>query len=285
MPNGIVDVPVPKNEPVLGYAPGSTERAELADALESMSRRRIEIKPVIGGRSVRTGHTAKSVEPHDHAHILATWHKAGRREVTRAIAAARDAHPAWSRLPWESRAAIFLKAADLLAGPWRMTLNAATMLGQSKTCHQAEIDAACELIDFFRFNVRFIREIYARQPASAPGTWNTMEYRALEGFVFAVTPFNFTSIAGNLPTAPALMGNTVLWKPASSAVYAAWFVMELLKEAGLPPGVINFLPGSAGEIGDPVLASEDLAGIHFTGSTAVFQGMWRTVGANIARYK
>ena len=285
MPNGIVQVPVPINDPVLGYAPGSRERAELADVLQSMSRRVIEITPVIGGRAVRTGDTARSVKPHDHKHVLATWHKAGRREVTRAIAAARGAHTAWSRMPWESRAAIFLKAADLLAGPWRMKLNAATMLGQSKTCHQAEIDAACELIDFFRFNVHYMREIYAKQPASAPGMWNTMEYRALEGFVFAVTPFNFTSIAGNLPTAPALMGNTVLWKPASSAVYSAWHVMELLREAGLPDGVINFVPGSAGEIGDPVLASEELAGIHFTGSTAVFQGMWRTVGANIARYQ
>jgi 1-pyrroline-5-carboxylate dehydrogenase len=285
MPNGIVAVPNPINEPVLGYAPQSPERAKLAAALSTMSRRTIEITPVIGGRRVRTGNTAKSVMPHDHKHALATWHKAGAREVKRAIAAAREAHPAWSRMPWESRAAIFLKAADLLAGPWRMKFNAATMLGQSKTCHQAEIDAACELIDFFRFNVHYMREIYANQPASSPGMWNMLEYRALEGFVFAVTPFNFTSIAGNLPTAPALMGNTVVWKPASSAVYSAWFIMELLEEAGLPPGVINFVPGSAGDVGDPVLASEELAGVHFTGSTAVFQGMWRTIGANISRYK
>jgi 1-pyrroline-5-carboxylate dehydrogenase len=285
MANGIVDVPVPKNEPVLGFVPGSPERAQLQSALEAMSRKTIEIAPVIGGRRVRTGNVAKSVMPHDHAHVLATWHKAGSREIARAIAAAREAHRDWSRMPWESRAAIFLKAADLLAGPWRMKLNAATMLGQSKTCHQAEIDAACELIDFFRFNVHYMREIYTKQPASAPGMWNTMEYRALEGFVFAVTPFNFTSIAGNLPTAPALMGNTVVWKPASSAVYSAWAVMELLEEAGLPPGVVNFVPGSAGEVGDPVLASDELAGIHFTGSTSVFQGMWRTIGENIARYK
>jgi 1-pyrroline-5-carboxylate dehydrogenase len=285
MPNGIVDIPVPINEPILGYAPQSPERAQLADMLAAMSRRTIEIAPVIGGRRVRTGNMAKSVMPHDHKHVLAIWHKAGAREVKRAIAAAREAHPAWSRMPWESRAAIFLKAADLLAGPWRMRINAATMLGQSKTCHQAEIDAACEMIDFFRFNVRYMREIYANQPASAPGMWNTMEYRALEGFVFAVTPFNFTSIAGNLPTAPALMGNTVVWKPASSAVYSAGLVMELLEEAGLPPGVINFVPGSAGDVGDPVLASEELAGVHFTGSTAVFQQMWRTIGANISRYK
>jgi len=285
MPNGVLNVPIPLNEPVLGFAPQSPERARLVDALESMSRRTVEIAPVIGGRRVRTGDTATSVKPHDHKHVLATWHKAGGREVKRAIASAREAHPAWSRMPWEARAAIFLKAADLLAGPWRMTLNAATMLGQSKTCHQAEIDAACELIDFFRFNVHYMREIYAKQPASSPGMWNTMEYRPLEGFVFAVTPFNFTSIAGNLPTAPALMGNTVVWKPASSAVYAAWFVMQLLEEAGLPPGVVNFVPGSGGAVGDPVLDSEELAGIHFTGSTAVFQEMWRTVGTNIARYK
>jgi 1-pyrroline-5-carboxylate dehydrogenase len=285
MANGIVDVPVPKNEPVLGFAPGSPERAQLQAALEAMSRKTIEIAPVIGGRRVRTGNVAKSVKPHDHAHVLATWHKAGGREVARAIAAAREAQRDWSRMPWEARAAIFLKAADLLAGPWRMRVNAATMLGQSKTCHQAEIDAACELIDFFRFNVHYMREIYAKQPQSAPGMWNLMEYRALEGFVFAVTPFNFTSIAGNLPTAPALMGNTVVWKPASSAVYSAWAVMELLEEAGLPPGVVNFVPGSAGEVGDPVLASDELAGIHFTGSTSVFQGMWRTIGENIARYK
>jgi 1-pyrroline-5-carboxylate dehydrogenase len=285
MPNGIVQVPVPVNDPVLGYAPGSRERAELTGALESMSRRTVEITPVIGGRRVKTGNTANAVKPHDHKHVLATWHKAGRREVARAIAAARDAHTPWSRMPWESRAAIFLKAADLLAGPWRMRLNAATMLGQSKTCHQAEIDAACELIDFFRFNVHYMQEIYAKQPASSPGMWNSMEYRALEGFVFAVTPFNFTSIAGNLPSAPALMGNTVVWKPASSAVYSAWHIMELLREAGLPDGVINFVPGSAHEIGDPVLESEELAGIHFTGSTAVFQGMWRSVAANIGRYK
>ena len=285
MPNGIVDIPVPKNEPVLGYAPHSPERAQLAEALAAMSGRTIEIAPVIGGRRVRTGNTAKAVKPHDHRHVLATWHKAGAKEVARAIAAAREAQPAWSRMPWESRAAIFLKAAELLAGPWRMKLNAATILGQSKTCHQAEIDAACELTDFFRFNAHYMREIYAKQPASAPGMWNTMEYRALEGFVFAVTPFNFTAIAGNLPAAPALMGNTVVWKPASSAVYSAWFVMELFEEAGLPPGVINFVPGSAAEIGDPALASPELAGIHFTGSTTVFQGMWRTIGENIAGYR
>ena len=285
MPNGILEVPYPINERVLGYEPGSPERAELSRALEEMRRRRIEITPVIGGRRIKTRKTARAVMPHEHAHVLAEWHKAGAPEVERAIRAARDAHRDWSRMPWASRAAIFLKAAELLAGPWRMKVNAATMLGQSKTCHQAEIDSACELIDFFRFNVHYMREIYAQQPRSGPGMWNTMEYRPLEGFVFAVTPFNFTSIAGNLPTAPALMGNTVVWKPASSSVYSGWFLMELLEEAGLPPGVINFLPGSAGEIGDPALASEELAGVHFTGSTAVFQSMWRTVGENLGRYR
>src|SRR5262245_49427657 len=285
MANGIVRVPVPRNEPVLGFAPGSPERTALQAACASMSKREIEIAPVVGGRRVRTGKTERAVMPHEHAHVLATWHKAGAREVERAIAAARDAWQDWSRMPWESRAAIFLKAADLLAGPWRHKLNAATMLGQSKTCHQAEIDAACELIDFFRFNVRFMQEIYEGQPSSPPGQWNRLEYRPLEGFVFAVTPFNFTSIAGNLPTAPALMGNTVVWKPASSAVYSAWHIVELLEAAGLPPGVINFVPGAAAEVGDPALASHELAGIHFTGSTAVFHGMWQTVGQNLSRYR
>ncbi|HEX6850417.1 MAG TPA: L-glutamate gamma-semialdehyde dehydrogenase [Candidatus Polarisedimenticolaceae bacterium] len=283
--NGIVHVPVPRNEPVLGYVPGSPERRALKAEAARLAAREIEIAPVIGGRRVRTGAIAKSVMPHDHGHVLATWHKAGRKEVERAVAAARAAFPAWSRMPWDQRAAIFLKAADLLAGPWRPKLNAATMLGQSKTCHQAEIDAACELIDFFRFNVHYMQQIYGEQPSSVPGMWNTLEYRPLEGFVFAVTPFNFTSIAGNLPTAPAMLGNCVLWKPASSAVYSAHFILELLEEAGLPPGVINFLPGSAGEVGDPALASPELAGIHFTGSTSVFQAMWETVGGNIRRYR
>ncbi len=284
MANGIFRTPTPVNEPVLGYAPGTPERAELRATLDAMSRTVVEITPRIGGRRVRTGKIAEATMPHDHRHVLARWHRAGGREVARAIEAARAAHATWSRLPWEERASVFLKAADLLAGPWRQKLNAATMLGQSKTCHQAEIDSACELTDFFRFNVRYMEQIYREQPDSAPGMWNRMEYRPLEGFVFAVTPFNFTSIGGNLPTAPALMGNTVLWKPASSAVYSAHFIMELLEEAGLPPGVINVLPGSAGDVGDPALASPELAGIHFTGSTAVFQSMWETVGRNIRKY-
>ncbi len=223
--------------------------------------------------------------PHRHTHTLATWHQAGAAEVERAIDASLTAHPAWSRMAWEDRAAIFLRAADLLAGPWRMRLNAATMLGQSKTAYQAEIDSACELIDFWRFNAHYMEHIYREQPWSAPGSWNRLEHRPLEGFVFAVTPFNFTSIAGNLPTAPALMGNTVVWKPASTAIYSAHVIMDVLEAAGLPPGVINMVPGPGATIGDPVLASPHLAGIHFTGSTGTFQAMWETVGRNIRRYR
>jgi 1-pyrroline-5-carboxylate dehydrogenase len=285
MSNGIFSVPVPRNEPILAYTPGSQERKTLRAQLDRMAGEVIEITPRIGGRRVTTGRTADAVMPHDHRHVLAVWHKAGASEVQRAIDAAGAAHREWSRLPWQDRAAIFLKAADLLAGPYRMILNAATMLGQSKTAHQAEIDAACELIDFWRFNVAWAEEIYRQQPLSSPGTWNRLEHRALEGFVFAVTPFNFTSIGGNLPTAPAILGNTVVWKPASSALYSAHFIMEVLEAAGLPPGVINLVPGAGAEVGDPVLASPALAGIHFTGSTATFQGMWETVGRNIRRYR
>ena len=221
--------------------------------------------------------------PHDKDHVLAQVHKGTATHVDKAIKAAAEAWEDWHRTPWEDRAAVLLRAAELLTGPWRATLNAATMLGQSKTAHQAEIDAACELADFFRFNVQFMLRIYEEQPNSAPGTWNRMEYRPLEGFVFAVTPFNFTAIAGNLPTSAALMGNTVVWKPASTAAYSAHFLMQLYEEAGLPPGVINLVYGSGSEIGDPVLASPDLAGVHFTGSTPVFQSMWKTIGANIAQ--
>jgi len=285
MSNGIFSVPVPRNEPVLAYTPGSPERKALRAELDRMAGEVIEIAPRIGGRRVTTGRTADAVMPHDHRHVLAVWYKAGASEVQRAIDAAGAAHREWSRLPWQERAAIFLRAADLLAGPYRMILNAATMLGQSKTAHQAEIDAACELIDFWRFNVAWAEEIYRQQPLSSPGAWNRLEHRALEGFVFAVTPFNFTSIGGNLPTAPAILGNTVVWKPASSALYSAHFIMEVLEAAGLPPGVINMVPGAGAEVGDPVLASPALAGIHFTGSTATFQGMWETVGRNIRRYR
>jgi 1-pyrroline-5-carboxylate dehydrogenase len=283
--HGIFRVPDPHNEPVLGYEPGSPERDELRRRLEELSAQRLEIPLVIGGENVQTGDTYEAVMPHNRSHVLADVHKGGAAEVERAIGAAADAWEDWSRTPWEDRAAVFLRAAELLAGPWRQTLNAATMLGQSKTAHQAEIDAACELIDFWRFNVQYMTRIYEEQPISSPGVWNRLEYRPLEGFVFAVTPFNFTSIAGNLPTSVALMGNTVVWKPASTAAVSAHFLMQLFEEAGLPPGVINLVYGSGGAVGDPALASEHLAGIHFTGSTPVFQGMWQTVGENIARYR
>jgi 1-pyrroline-5-carboxylate dehydrogenase len=284
MSSAIVSTPVPRNEPIGDYLPGSPEKRELKEALRRLAGEQIEIPLWIGGRPVQTGRLGDCRMPHDHRHLLGRYHKAGAKEVRAAIKAALRARRDWAATPWEARAAILLKAADLLAGRWRATLNAATMLGQSKTVYQAEIDAACELTDFFRFNVHFARQILAEQPDSAPGCWNLIEQRPLDGFVFAVTPFNFTSIAGNLPTAPALMGNTVVWKPASSAVYSAHFIMEILREAGLPDGVINMVPGSGSEVGDPVLASPDLAGIHFTGSTAVFQRMWGTIGANIQGY-
>ncbi|MDX6548606.1 MAG: 1-pyrroline-5-carboxylate dehydrogenase [Gaiellales bacterium] len=284
MSNGIFKLPPAFNEPIRDYAPGSPERASLKVRLAELSGQQIEIPMVIGGKEVRTGNTATSVKPHDHDHVLAEYHKGGADEVAQAISAAGEAHREWSRTPWEERAAVFLRAAELLAGPWRDTINAATMLGQSKTVYQAEIDAACELADFWRFNPHYMRRIMEEQPNSGPGVWNRLEYRALEGFVFAVSPFNFTAIAGNLSTAPAMMGNTVVLKPASTAVYSTYFVIKLLEAAGLPPGVINLVLGSGAEIGDAALASPELAGIHFTGSTAVFHSMWRTVGDNIDRY-
>jgi 1-pyrroline-5-carboxylate dehydrogenase len=277
--------PEPRNEPVKDYAPGSPERAELQQRLRELERDRIEIPLVIGGNDVETGETFEAVMPHRKDHVLADVHSGGPAEVEQAIAAAREARHDWARLPWEERAAVFLRAAELLSGPWRATLNAATMLGQSKTAHQAEIDAACELTDFWRFNVEFMTRIYKEQPISAPGTWNRMEYRPLEGFVFAVTPFNFTAISGNLPATPALMGNTVVWKPASTAAFSAYFIMRLLQEAGLPDGVINLVYGPGATIGDTALASPELAGIHFTGSTGVFNAMWKRVGSNIANYR
>jgi 1-pyrroline-5-carboxylate dehydrogenase len=277
--------PEPRNEPVNDYAPGSPERAELQQRLRELERERIEIPLVIGGKDVTTQETFEAVEPHRKSHVLADVHAGGPAEVEQAIAAAREARHDWARLPWEERAAVFLRAAELLAGPWRATLNAATMLGQSKTAHQAEIDAACELTDFFRFNVEFMTRIYKEQPNSAPGTWNRLEYRPLEGFIFAVTPFNFTAISGNLPSAPALMGNTVVWKPASTAAFSAYFVMRLFQEAGLPDGVINLVYGPGATIGDAALASPELAGIHFTGSTTVFNSMWKTVGSNVGDYR
>ncbi|GJM44289.1 MAG: 1-pyrroline-5-carboxylate dehydrogenase [Gemmatimonadota bacterium] len=284
MSNGLFRTMMPENEPVLGYAPGSPERPALKSAIRRVGSKTIEIPLVIGGRRVKTGKLAECRSPHDHEHLLGRYHKAGKKEVQAAVDAAAKAWPEWSRMDWQDRAAIFLRAADLLAGPYRQILNAATMLGQSKTAHQAEIDAACELIDFWRYNVRYLQDIYADQPGSQEGLWNRLEYRPLEGFVFAVTPFNFTSIAGNLPTAPALCGNTVLWKPASSAVFSAHYIMEILKEAGLPPGVINFVPGSGSEVGDPAMDHPALSGIHFTGSTEVFHGVWKKIGVNIERY-
>jgi 1-pyrroline-5-carboxylate dehydrogenase len=277
--------PPPSNEPIRDYAPGSPERASLQRRLEQMRGERIEIPLVIGGKDVSTGTTRPAVMPHDREHVLADVYQGTAEHVQQAINAAAGAWRDWSRWPWEERAGVFLRAAELLSGPWRDTLNAATMLGQSKTAHQAEIDAACEAIDFFRFNVDFMTRVYAEQPISSQGVWNRLEYRPLEGFVFAVSPFNFTAIAANLTSSPALMGNAVVWKPASTAMLSAYYLMRLFQEAGLPDGVINLVYGSGAEIGDAALASPHLAGIHFTGSTPVFNGMWHTVGANMDRYR
>jgi 1-pyrroline-5-carboxylate dehydrogenase len=282
--NGTRRVPPPVNEPVKTYAPGTPERAAVKNRLTEMASERIEIPIIIGGKEFRTGETATSVMPHNHRHVLADYHKASASNVRAAIDAARHARREWANWAWEDRAAVFLRAAELLATTWRSTANASTMLGQSKTVFQAEIDAACELIDFWRFNPAYAQELYAEQPLSTAAMWNQLDYRPLEGFVYAVTPFNFTSIGGNLPTAPALMGNTVIWKPASSAMLSAYYLMRLLEAAGLPPGVINFVPGDAAEVSNVVLGHRDLAGVHFTGSTAVFNSMWRTIGANMAQY-
>jgi len=282
---GIFRPPKPVNEPVKDYAPGSPEREELRRRLDQMQGERIEAPLVIGGEDVTTGDTAEVVMPHRKSHVLADVHQGGPKEVDRAIKAAAEAWEDWSRIAWEERAAIFLRAAELLAGPWRSTLNASTMLGQSKTAHQAEIDAACELVDFYRFNVQFMTRIYEEQPVSSQGVWNRLEYRPLEGFVFAVSPFNFTAIGGNLPASAALMGNTVVWKPAGTASYSAHFLMRLLQEAGLPPGVINLVYGRGATIGDAALASPNLAGVHFTGSTEVFNSMWNTIGSNVGNYR
>jgi 1-pyrroline-5-carboxylate dehydrogenase len=277
--------PAPTNEPINDYAPGSPRRASLQVRVEQMRGERADVPMVIGGKDVRTGDTKPAVMPHDKEHVLADVHQGTAEHVEQAVAAAAKAWDDWSRWPWEERAAVFLRAAELLAGPWRDTLNAATMLGQSKTSHQAEIDAACESIDFLRFNVEFMTRIYAEQPISSQGVWNRMEYRPLEGFVFAVTPFNFTAIAANLTSSPALMGNTVVWKPAGTAMLSAYYVMRLFQEAGLPDGVINLVYGPGATIGDAALGSKHLAGIHFTGSTPVFNGMWRTVGEHMSSYR
>jgi 1-pyrroline-5-carboxylate dehydrogenase len=282
---GVRRVPEPINEPTRSYAPGSPERAELKARLKSMAAERIEIPLVIGGKEIRTGATEKTVMPHDHQHVLAEYHKASPEHVHQAIVAAAEARREWSAWPWEDRAAVVLRAAELLATSWRPTINAATMLGQSKTAFQSEIDAASEMIDFWRFNTYFAQELYCEQPVSSPGMWNMMEYRALEGFVYAITPFNFTAIGGNLTTAPALMGNTIIWKPASSAMLSSYYTLKVLEAAGLPPGVINFLPGDAQEITRLLLESPELAGVHFTGSTSVFNSMWKKVGENVGRYR
>jgi len=285
MLNAFFQIPQPYNEPPLDYAPGSPEREALKNKLVELKSRQIEIPLIIGGKEIKNGETAELRAPHNHDLNLGVYQKADKKEVQMAIEAALEARQDWAAMPWDQRLSIFLKAADLLCGPWRTTLNAATILGQSKTCHQSEIEAIAELSDFWRFNPFYMTQLMKDQPHSPKGTWNRVEYRPLEGFVLAVTPFNFTAIAGNLPTAPAMVGNVVLWKPASSAVYSAYFLMKLLEEAGLPPGVINFVPGSGRQVGPAAMTSPDLAGIHFTGSTRTFQNMWKTVADNIHKAK
>ena len=279
------NIPKPINEPIRNYDPGSPEKASLKEKLAELSQKEIEIPLIIGGKEIRTGDTSKCVMPHNHGHVLATFHQASEKEVYQAIDSAQAAWKQWSTTPFNERAAIFLKMAELLTGPYRDIINAATMLNMSKNAFQAEVDAACELIDFWNFNCWFAQELYSHQPMYSPEpTKNSMEHRSLEGFVFAVTPFNFTSIAANLPSAPALMGNVAVWKPASSAVYPAYFLMQLFKEAGLPDGVINFIPGRGSVVGPLVMDHPNLAGVHFTGSTSVFQHMWEHIGGNIKQY-
>jgi len=285
MHNAIATPPPAVNEPVRDYAPGSPERASLRRTLLAMRDEQVEILPVINGQRVETGRPQTIHPPHELSRTLGTFHKARPEDVQRAIDGAVEARHDWSRMAWTDRAAIFLKAAELLAGPFRDRMNAATMLGQSKNAYQAEIDAACEMIDFFRFNVQFLREMYEEQPISSPGLWNRTEYRPLEGFVFAVSPFNFTSIAANLAAAPAMLGNTVVWKPGPTQTYSAQVIVDLFEAAGLPPGVIQFLPGDGADVGDPVLASEHLAGLHFTGSSTTFNHLWKTIGNNLGTYR
>ena len=285
MPKGRYIIPEPKNEPVYSYAPGTPERQLLTDALKEARESEADIPMYIGGELVKTGKKIKMSPPHDHQHVLGYFHEGNQAHVKKAIQAAQEAKPAWAALPWEQRASIFLKAADLIAGPYRYKMNAATMLAQSKNPFQSEIDAVCEFIDFLRFNARFMEQIYEDQPISAPGIWNRVEYRPLEGFVFAITPFNFTSIAGNLPASPAMMGNTVIWKPNYTQVYSAALIMEIFKEAGLPDGVINLVYVDGPEAGDVIFNHPDFAGLHFTGSTGVFRHLWKTIGENIGNYR
>jgi 1-pyrroline-5-carboxylate dehydrogenase len=284
--DAVTNVPAPVNEPVKGYAPGSPERTALESKLKELGGERVDLTMTIGGEQRRGGgEPLDAVEPHNHRHVIGRMHNAVGDDIAAAIDAARRAAPGWQALSFDDRAAIFLRAAELLAGPWRQTINAATMLGQSKSPLQAEIDAACELIDFWRFNVHYARQLLTEQPVSSPGVWNRLEYRPLEGFVTAITPFNFTSIAANLPTAPALMGNVVIWKPSPTQGFSAHFLMRLLEEAGLPPGVINLVTGDGKALSEVALTHPELAGIHFTGSTGTFQHLWRTVGENITSYR
>jgi len=285
MSRGNYEIPTPKNEPVYAYAPGSPERDSLKKKVDELAGQQFDIPLVIDGKEVRTGDTGNYVMPHDHGHVLAKWHKGTDKEIQAAIDSSQRAWKEWSLTPWEDRASMMLKAADLLAGPWRDTINAATMLGQSKTAHQAEIDAAAELVDFWRFNVYYAEKIYQEQPMSSDGIWNRLEYRPLEGFVYAITPFNFTSIGGNLPTAPVVMGGVSLWKPSRTSIYSNYFIMKLLQEAGLPDGVINFVIGDSSALTNAMVPSPHFAGIHYTGSTAVFQMLWQMISENLKTYK
>jgi len=285
MSTAYFEVPEPYNEPYLSYAPGTPEREELKAALKELRSQEFDIPLIIGGKEIRTGRTEDVVMPHNHKHKLGVVHKAGEKEVQMAIKSCLEAREQWAAMPWEHRVTILLKAADIITGPERFRMNAATMLGQSKTPHQSEIEAVGELADFFRFNAFYLTQIMSDQPSSPNETWNRVEYRGIEGFMLAVTPFNFTAIAGNLPTSMALCGNAVIWKPATSSVYSSYFVMKILERAGMPPGVINFLPGDGPDVGDPVFKHPDFAGLQFTGSTNTFQHMWKTIGNNISNYK
>ena len=285
MGKGFFEVPIAVNEPIKRYAPGSPERTKALDAYKKMYNSTIDVPMYINGEDVKTGNIDTMSPPHDHQHIVGTYHKAEKKNIDTAILGALEARNTWANTPWEQRAAIFLRAAELIAGPYRAKINAATMVAQSKTIHQAEIDAACELIDFLRFNVQFMTEIYAEQPESTSDAWNRLEYRPLEGFIYAITPFNFTAIAGNLPASAALMGNVVIWKPSDSQVFSAKIVLDVFKEAGVPPGVIQMVMGDPIMITDTILASPDFSGIHFTGSTNVFKNIWQKIGTNIHNYK
>lgn len=286
MQNTISNLPVPINEPVLSYTEGSNERNQLQDELNRLASDTLDIPIIIGGQEIRTGNTKPCIQPHDHSKVLGHYHNAGKKEVEMAIESCMAAKKEWENMPYQQRGRIFMKAAELLATKYRYTINAATMLNQSKSAYQAEIDSACELIDFWRFNCYFMQELYKEQPLHSPtGMLNTLEHRPLEGFVFAVAPFNFTAISGNLPTAPAMMGNVAIWKPSSASVFSSYLLMKILKEAGLPDGVINFVPGSGANVGDPVFDSKHFAGLHFTGSTSIFQSMWKTIGDNIQKYR